>query len=242
MRSRNIKPGVFSNEKLAELDPLARILFMGLWCVADKSGRLEDRPARIKIEVLPYDDVDCNELLNALSLAKFINRYEVNGVAYIEVVNFLRHQNPHYKEKDSEIPPHKRCRKPRKVAYKPSKGTSKTGINPADSGFLIPDTGFLKDGFDLFWTAYPNKKGKAPAEKSWNKLKPDSDLVGVIVSAIAAQKKTAQWQKDNGQFIPMPATWLNQRRWEDEIESKPADQRDLQRERQLKEARERAGR
>ena len=59
-RSRNIKPGFFLNDDLAECEPLARLLFAGLWCIADREGRLEDRPKRIKIEVLPYDNCDVN--------------------------------------------------------------------------------------------------------------------------------------------------------------------------------------
>ena len=66
-RSRNIKPGFFLNDELAECDPLARLLFAGLWCIADREGRLEDRPKRIKAEVLPYDDCDVDELLNQLA-------------------------------------------------------------------------------------------------------------------------------------------------------------------------------
>jgi len=69
--------------------------------------------------------------------------------------------------------------------------------------------------FFTFWSAYPVKKGKGNAEKSWEKLQPD---IEVVLSAIEAQKKTDQWVKDNGKFIPYPATWLNQRRWEDEVE------------------------
>jgi len=69
--------------------------------------------------------------------------------------------------------------------------------------------------FDLFWSTYPVKKGKGNAEKSWEKLKPD---LQIVLTAIEAQKQTDQWTKDNGKFIPYPATWLNQRRWEDEVE------------------------
>ena len=105
MRSRNIKPGFFKNEILGVLDPLARILFSGLWCMADREGRLEDRPLRIKIEVLPYDNCDVEDLLKGLQENGFIQRYEVNGEGYIQIVNFLKHQNPHIREKASEIPP-----------------------------------------------------------------------------------------------------------------------------------------
>jgi hypothetical protein len=103
-RSRNIKPGFFLNDDLAECDPLARLLFAGLWCIADREGRLEDRPKRIKIEVLPYDNCDVDELLNQLAKQGFILRYEVGGNRYIQIVNFLKHQNPHYKESESIIP------------------------------------------------------------------------------------------------------------------------------------------
>jgi len=67
--------------------------------------------------------------------------------------------------------------------------------------------------FDLFWQAYPRKVGKSAAEKTWNKLLPNIDD---CLKAIAWQKETPQWFKNNGQFIPHPATWLNQERWADE--------------------------
>lgn len=56
-RSRNIKPAFFFNEQLAEVAPLGRLLFIGLWTIADREGRLEDRPRKIKAEVLAYDDL-----------------------------------------------------------------------------------------------------------------------------------------------------------------------------------------
>jgi DnaD/phage-associated family protein len=103
-RSRNIKPGFFLNDELAECEPLARLLFAGLWCIADREGRLEDRPKRIKAEILPYDDCDIDQLLNQLAQHGFILRYEIDGCQYIQIVNFSKHQNPHYKESESIIP------------------------------------------------------------------------------------------------------------------------------------------
>lgn len=103
-RARNIKPGFFLDDKLGELDPLARILFAGLWCIADREGRLNDRPKRIKIETLPYDDCDIDALLESLADAGFILRYENQGNKYICIKNFLKHQNPHNKEAESTIP------------------------------------------------------------------------------------------------------------------------------------------
>lgn len=104
MRARNIKPGFFINEVLAEVEPLGRILFIGLWSLADREGRLEDRPRRIKAEVLPYDDCDVDALLDNLARRDFILRYQVDGNRYIQVANFDKHQRPHQNEKESEIP------------------------------------------------------------------------------------------------------------------------------------------
>lgn len=105
MRTRNLKPGFFKNDILGSMDPLCRILFSGLWCLADREGRLEDRPRRIKAELLPFDDCDCDALLYALTENEFIVRYEASGRRYIQIVNFTRHQHPHMKEAPSEIPP-----------------------------------------------------------------------------------------------------------------------------------------
>lgn len=69
--------------------------------------------------------------------------------------------------------------------------------------------------FERFWQAYPRKVGRVKAEAAFAKVAED---ISVLLSAIARQKKSAQWQKDNGQFIPHPTTWLNGKRWQDELE------------------------
>jgi hypothetical protein len=71
--------------------------------------------------------------------------------------------------------------------------------------------------FMVFWNRYPKHIGKSTALKSWQKLNPDKPLLDQILNAIDLQKKTEGWLKEGGQFIPHPTTWLNQRRWEDEI-------------------------
>jgi len=68
--------------------------------------------------------------------------------------------------------------------------------------------------FDVFWGSYPKKVGKDAAKKSFSKVKVE---LSVLLDAIEKQKRSEQWTKDNGQFIPNPATWLNQGRWEDEL-------------------------
>ncbi|WP_346399944.1 Pyocin large subunit-like protein [Pseudomonas syringae] len=74
------------------------------------------------------------------------------------------------------------------------------------------------DLFPKFWKLYPNKKGKAAAEKAWKKLKVTDDLFTLIAQGLAKQCASLAWTKDGGQFIPHPATWLNGKRWEDEVQ------------------------
>ena len=104
-RCRNIKPGFFKNEDLAQCSHLARILFAALWCEADRDGRLEDRPLRLKAEWLPYDNADCDALLSELAFHGFIIRYVVNGLKLIDIPTFVQHQNPHRDEKSRNYPP-----------------------------------------------------------------------------------------------------------------------------------------
>jgi hypothetical protein len=76
--------------------------------------------------------------------------------------------------------------------------------------------------FDAFWQAYPKKTAKDDARKAFEKRKPDADMLGQMLAALAVQKTSPAWTKDAGQFIPNPATWLNGGRWQDESESRAA--------------------
>ena len=72
-------------------------------------------------------------------------------------------------------------------------------------------------GFDDFYKAYPKKKSKGQAEKTWNKLSPTNDLLKEILKGLESAKKSEDWTKENGKYIPHPSTWLNAKGWEDEI-------------------------
>lgn len=102
-RSRQIKPDFFLNEELASLAPLVRLFFIGLWLLADREGRLEDRPTRIKAQIFPYEDLDAEAVMGSLD-RRFIARYEVEGARYIEILKFKKHQHIHPDEKKSVIP------------------------------------------------------------------------------------------------------------------------------------------
>jgi hypothetical protein len=119
-RIRTIKPEFFKNEDLSELEPILRLLFIGLWTQCDREGKLEDRPKRLKIEIFPYDDFDINYGLNLLHEKGFIVRYNPNEIVendstmlaqckdgarkYIKILTFKKHQQPNIKEAASTIP------------------------------------------------------------------------------------------------------------------------------------------
>lgn len=89
-------------------------------------------------------------------------------------------------------------------------------------------TSYDDPDFANFWDAYPKKQAKADALKAFEKLKPDNETLNLMLDAIAKWRATQQWTKEGGQFIPLPATWLNGRRWEDAL---PAPQEPEPRER-----------
>jgi len=104
-RKRQISPSFFVDEDLVELPPLTRLLFAGLWTLADRVGRLEERPGRIKLQILPADSCDVPSMLAELAGRNLIRRYEVEGRRLIEVRSFLKHQTPHFREAESILPP-----------------------------------------------------------------------------------------------------------------------------------------
>jgi len=154
-RARNIKPGFYKNEDLAECSIWARFIFPGLWMLADREGRLEDRPKRIKGELLPFDGQDVEPLLRELEARGFIIRYRIEGASFIQITKFSTHQSPHYSEKPSVIKPHSL----------PENGRDISGSNSGSNGPMGP--GQLPDHSEK---PPPIKRGSQPPDS----LNPDS--------------------------------------------------------------------
>jgi hypothetical protein len=226
-RIRTIKPEFFVHEDLATLSFAARLLFIGLWTVADRDGRLEDRPPRLKVQLFPYDDVPIAALLANLEQHGFIHRYVVESAGYIEIPAFLKHQRPNHREPASILPP---CPSP------PGHAQARPGTPGHARGELELELELERErelegkgtdlslaalaraptpAFDEFWQLYPRHEGKQAARTAWQKLGPWPPLEA-IRAALAWQRDLPRWQEDHGRFVPHPATYLHQRRWEDE--------------------------
>lgn len=215
-RARNIKPSFFTNDVLAEIDPLGRLLFIALWTMADREGRLEDRPKRIKAEALPYDDANADSLLDELQERGFILRYQAGGGRYIQVLAFTKHQNPHIKEAASSIPA------PCEHGASTVQAPEEHGASPADSPFLIPDSPSRIPEREA--AAPPTSAREEPAKRSpsgsripaefptdaeltWAMAeRPDLDVR--LVAACFRDHWTAKAGKD-GRKLDWAATWRN---------------------------------
>lgn len=176
-RSRNIKPGFFCNEDLSDIEPHGRLLFIGLWTLADKDGLLEYRVRRIKAQLFPYESVKVEKLLEDLVQADFIEIYANDEQKYISIMNWDKHQNPHKNEKVSVLPKPNKINGIDIIPVKDGTSTDKIGkaqvITP-DSFNLIPDS------FNPIWVHYPKRSGANPkkkAEKALNaRLKEGIDI------------------------------------------------------------------
>ena len=193
-RARNIKPAIMGNEELAELEPITRLLFIYLWMLADREGRLEDRPKRIAAQALPYDrSADVGAMLDDLHKAGFIVRYEAQGIACIQILAFAKHQTPHVREADSTLPaPNLGTTK---VVPSHNLGTTKTmpehnlgsaeaSPRSPDSGFLIPDSGLLiADVESKLSCSAPQAAPSRPAQQAPKKPadKPAEPASGILI-------------------------------------------------------------
>jgi hypothetical protein len=81
---------------------------------------------------------------------------------------------------------------------------------------LPPTADNLSDGFDAFYRGYPKHVGELRARRAWEALAPDAELQRRILGDLAVRRETWDWTKDAGRFVPNPATYLTERRWEDE--------------------------
>lgn len=211
-RTRDLRPGFFKNENLGECQPLARLLFAGLWVHADREGRLEDRPKRLRLEILPYDNCDLNELLSELEHFKFIQRYEVGGLQFIQIYNFSKNQRIHPKEPPSVMPPPEHIQNrdlPRLAATNCSIPTIPT--IPTKSP--LPPKG-ESEWFEKFYKPYPKKGNKAKAQTIWREKNLDA-IAQAVIDALLRFQNSPQWQEHNGRYIPTAAKFLTDERWKD---------------------------
>ena len=225
---RMIHTSIWASEQFATLSKTGRLLFIGIITHSDDEGRFKASSALIRAEIFPYDDMSSEAIekeINNVADSGLIVLYEVNGQRYGYLPTWETYQTLRKdRVKSSSIPT--------PTGWQPSDNQVATNGQPNDGvregkireGKAVTTAG-QPDGypetFEEVWKIYPRKTGKGEAAKSWGKLKPSAQLIIKIKSSIETYKKTKQWLKDDGQFIPHLATFLNQRRFDDEPTGTP---------------------
>ena len=154
-RARSIKPSFFKNDELAECEPMARLLFVGLWTLADRDGRLACRPLRIKAELFPYDNCDIGELLGQLQKRGFIDIYESEVGTVLEIPKFAEHQRCHPEERSESLPA--------RAKHETGKLPGEPGNNPAIcASFPLPLSSFPFPSSSCPSVAAPDKSAALP--------------------------------------------------------------------------------
>ena len=228
-RIRTVKPSFFSHYELYQLEietglPL-RVAYSGLWTQCDREGRFKWSAPELKLGCLPYDDVNFSRVLDALWTRGFIEKYTCSGREYGYVPTFLAHQVINNRESDSTLPePNKSniltrdgrvgdaCYTPLFPAQVEGKGKEGKGKEGKGKEGAKSAADYSPE-FESFWQAYPYKTGKDKAFESWMKKTP---ILQEVLNALFWQSTSENWTKENGKFIPMPTTYLNQGRWKDE--------------------------
>lgn len=186
------------------------MLFPLLITNADDYGRLPGDAFTVKNVVLPTSqrpERDFERALNVITEVGLIDRYAANGDIYIQINKFDEHQ-PNLQKRT-------------KPKFPESPGISgKVLSNLTQSNVTESKRTHIReiepDLFDVFWKAYPKKKAKDAALRSWTKRHPNAELLAVMLRAIGRQQSSPDWQRDSGRFIPFPATWINRAQWLDE--------------------------
>lgn len=205
--------------KLPDGDKLFR-LWIGLLCLAMKSGR----PGIVEIgNQIPFTtemlanhfDIELNTVKLALDTFQRFKMIEFWDDGTMFICNFVQHQQLDKIEKSKEVSrlSSKRYREKIKLLgdghVTVSDETDKDIDKEKDKELIAK--------FEKFWSAYPNKKSKKNSLKAFKKINPDLETFKKMIEALEKQRQAIQWQKDSGQFIPLPSTWLNGERWTDEV-------------------------
>ncbi|MDQ0571503.1 hypothetical protein QFZ42_003337 [Variovorax paradoxus] len=216
-RIRTIKPEFFTSEDIVSLSPLTRLLYIAIWCEADKEGRLAWKPLTFKLRYFPGDACDIQAMCQEIVDSGLVVLY---GEGYGVIPTFKAHQHINPRESESNLP------EPVAITTRKARVTTR---QPRDSDAQVGREGKGKEGdtrdesrddlpvgFADFWKAWPitdRKQAKGKCLDAWKKASAERDAAGILAH-VESLKLSASWTKNSGEFIPAPLVYLNQRRWE----------------------------
>ncbi|WP_233854057.1 hypothetical protein [Paraburkholderia sp. HD33-4] len=222
-RIRTIKPEFFTSEDIVSLSMPARLLYIALWCEADREGRFLWKPRTFKMRYFPADDLDIFSICNELLEKGLVKLYRFDGntdfdkeiekeedvLAFVPKFSLHQHINP--REAASVLPQPLSAARVSDASTTRDLRAGRKGKERKD----IRRVDTRDDDFEKFWIAYPRKDSKVQAKKAFDKIAPNEQLLAEILAGVKRAETSDQWRKDDGRFIPYASTWLNGRRWED---------------------------
>lgn len=208
MPNRILKESICTSEEIESLTEQQEVFFYRLMVSCDDYGLMDARPAILKARCYPLKSFDSKRiqmLLDALHTVGLIRLYEIEGRPYLKMVNWEKHQTIRAKHSKYPIPQADDfiCKQ------------MQADVPVIQSNPILSESNPIQSRFADFWDLYPRKEAKEKAKSSWKSANGDS-AYDLIIAGLERAKRSDQWQKDGGKFIPHAATWLNQKRWEDE--------------------------
>ena len=228
MRIRTVKPEFWSHPVLSREPDSVRLAALGVLNMADDEGYFLADPALVRSSLWPLTEssVSTHGALTRLSQLGWIEvrKHCTHGMIGM-VVNFRKHQvinrpTPSklktYFLTESSVSTHGALTES-SLPEQGREGNREQGTEtpPLPSAKRKRKPGNYTEDFETFWKAYPNRKAKVKAFEAWERST-DKPSLAEILTSIESQKKSHEWTKDAGQFIPHPATWINQGRWDDQ--------------------------
>ena len=218
MPNRIIKDSIRTSKSVNTMTDFQFRLWTYLLTYVDDYGRGSADPELLKGFVFPrrkgVTEATIEKSLQELANIGSILLYDVDGESYFCFPNWADHQR--IQTKKSRFPsPDDGILKESTVSH----GESPSESNPiriqSESKSESKSENSAREDFEKFWSAYPRKAGNK--QKAFEAFKKAGVSLDILLAAIENQKQSAQWSKDNGQFIPHPTTWLNGKRWEDQL-------------------------
>lgn len=235
MPNRMLKESICTSENIDVLTSFQETVFYRLIVHCDDYGRIDARPKLLSSILFPLKDIRTNQIedaLRALASAELVTLYKVDGKPFLQMNTWNRHQRVRDCKEKYPGPDKADIEEDRGDSRKSAESCGEFPQIAADCCEFLPISNPIQSKtnpnpkpkqkcadarFESFWSAYPRHTNKDAARKAFAKVNPSDELMQTMLSAIEKQKKSEQWNSDGGRFIPHPATWLNGKRWEDEL-------------------------
>lgn len=220
-RGRLISKSLGSSRKFHELlraggklGEFCQVLFPLIIANTDDFGRMAGDGFTVKNVVLPTSrrpERDFERALAVMHDVGLVARYVVEERIYLQVNDFDVHQPNLHKRLKSAFPENPGASGSYRPNLTESNLTESKGTEPNRASHVVPEP----SPFEAFWAAYPKKKAKDDAQRAWDKRRPDAALLALMLHALDSQRRSPDWLRESGRFIPFPATWLNRGQWTD---------------------------